>query len=116
VVRHELCGVIDEFAATNATVSRTSLPVRTSPHHITFVGLIVKDADAATYVADDGSPHPFTVSALGVCGLEGIVAKRSDSIYEPGRRSGLWSKFRINLGQEFVVGGYTPGRNGFDES
>jgi DNA ligase D-like protein (predicted ligase) len=47
-------------------------------------------------------------------GLEGVVAKRSDSLYEPGRRSGSWSKYRINLGQEFVIGGYTPGTNGFD--
>ena len=47
-------------------------------------------------------------------GLEGVVAKRLDSLYEPGRRSGTWRKFRINLGQEFVVGGYTPGGNGFD--
>ena len=47
-------------------------------------------------------------------GLEGIVAKRADSVYEPGKRSGLWSKYRINAGQEFVVGGYTPGSNGFD--
>jgi DNA ligase D-like protein (predicted ligase) len=46
-------------------------------------------------------------------GLEGIIAKRADSPYEPGRRSGLWSKYRVNLGQEFVVGGYTPG-NPFD--
>ncbi len=46
-------------------------------------------------------------------GLEGIVAKRADSPYEPGKRSGLWSKYRVNLGQEFVVGGYTPG-NPFD--
>ena len=46
--------------------------------------------------------------------LEGLIAKRSDSVYEPGKRSGLWSKYRINLGQEFVVGGYTPGTNGFD--
>ena len=45
--------------------------------------------------------------------LEGIVAKRADSPYEPGKRSGLWSKYRVNLGQEFVVGGYTPG-NPFD--
>ena len=42
-------------------------------------------------------------------GLEGTVAKRADSVYEPGKRSGHWSKYRINLGQEFVVGGYTPG-------
>ena len=47
-------------------------------------------------------------------GLEGVVAKRSDSLYEVGQRSGSWSKHRINLGQEFVVGGYTPGTNGFD--
>lgn len=47
-------------------------------------------------------------------GLEGVVAKLSDGPYEPGRRSGSWSKFRINLGQEFVIGGYTPGSNGFD--
>ena len=46
-------------------------------------------------------------------GLEGIIAKRSDSVYEPGKRSGMWSKYRINQGQEFVVGGYTPG-NPFD--
>ena len=47
-------------------------------------------------------------------GLEGVVAKRSDSVYQPGKRSGLWAKHRINLGQEFVIGGYTPGSNGFD--
>jgi ATP-dependent DNA ligase len=42
------------------------------------------------------------------------VAKRLDSLYEPGKRSGAWCKYRINLGQEFVVGGFTPGGNGFD--
>jgi bifunctional non-homologous end joining protein LigD len=47
-------------------------------------------------------------------GLEGVVAKRLDSLYEPGKRSGAWCKYRINLGQELVVGGYTPGGNGFD--
>lgn len=47
-------------------------------------------------------------------GLEGVIAKQSQSVYEPGMRSGLWSKLRLNLGQEFVIGGYTPGTNGFD--
>ncbi|HTF42856.1 MAG TPA: non-homologous end-joining DNA ligase [Terriglobales bacterium] len=47
-------------------------------------------------------------------GLEGVVAKRSDSVYEPGKRSALWSKYRVNAGQEFIVGGYTPGSSGFD--
>jgi bifunctional non-homologous end joining protein LigD len=41
--------------------------------------------------------------------LEGIIAKRKDSLYEPGKRSGAWLKYRINRGQEFVIGGYTPG-------
>ncbi len=47
-------------------------------------------------------------------GLEGVIAKRVDSVYQPGQRTGLWSKHRINLGQEFVIGGYTPGTHGFD--
>jgi ATP-dependent DNA ligase len=37
-------------------------------------------------------------------GLEGIIAKRTDSVYEPGRRSRLWVKRRVNLSQEFVIG------------
>jgi DNA ligase D-like protein (predicted ligase) len=47
-------------------------------------------------------------------GLEGVVAKRSDGVYQPGLRTGLWSKHRINLGQEFVVGGYVPSNLGLD--
>jgi bifunctional non-homologous end joining protein LigD len=47
-------------------------------------------------------------------GLEGIIAKRMDSVYEPGRRSGLWMKRRINLSQEFVIGGYVPSHLGVD--
>jgi len=41
-------------------------------------------------------------------GFEGIVAKRKTSFYEPGKRSGAWLKYRINKGQEFVIGGYVP--------
>jgi len=41
-------------------------------------------------------------------GLEGIVAKRVDSLYEPGQRSGAWQKMRLNQGQEFVIGWHTP--------
>lgn len=42
-------------------------------------------------------------------GFEGIVAKRKDSFYESGKRSGAWVKYRVNRGQELVIGGYTPG-------
>src|SRR5258708_1911440 len=56
--------------------------------------------------------------ALGLkvvgAGLEGVVAKRLDGLYEAGQRSGAWRKMRINRGQEFVIGGYTRGSNNFD--
>jgi DNA ligase D-like protein (predicted ligase) len=41
--------------------------------------------------------------------FEGIIAKRKDSRYQPGKRSRAWLKYKINCSQEFVVGGYTPG-------
>jgi DNA ligase D-like protein (predicted ligase) len=41
-------------------------------------------------------------------GFEGLLAKRRDSLYESGRRSGAWLKHRVNKGQEFVIGGYMP--------
>ncbi len=40
--------------------------------------------------------------------LEGIVAKRTDSPYEPGRRSRQWLKIKIVQAQELVIGGWTP--------
>ena len=46
-------------------------------------------------------------------GFEGIVAKRKNSVYEPGKQTGAWVKYRVNRGQEFVIGGYTP-ENPFD--
>jgi ATP-dependent DNA ligase len=46
--------------------------------------------------------------------LEGIVGKRADSIYEPGKRSGAWIKHRVDRGQELVIGGYFPGPHGID--
>ncbi|HYE30591.1 MAG TPA: non-homologous end-joining DNA ligase [Methylomirabilota bacterium] len=39
-------------------------------------------------------------------GFEGIIAKRNDSYYEPGDRSGCWVKFKTNQEQEFVIGGW----------
>jgi bifunctional non-homologous end joining protein LigD len=39
-------------------------------------------------------------------GLEGLVAKRLNSVYESGRRSGAWVKVKLTRAQEFVIGGY----------
>jgi DNA ligase D-like protein (predicted ligase) len=46
--------------------------------------------------------------------LEGIIGKRKDCVYQPGKRSGAWIKYRVNRGQEFVIGGYFPGPHGID--
>ena len=43
-------------------------------------------------------------------GFEGIVAKRADSRYEPGRHSHSWVKVKARNRDEFVIGGYTKGR------
>lgn len=54
------------------------------------------------------------IASVKAQGLEGLVAKKRDSIYEPGLRSGLWQKMRVNHGQELVIGGYTPSAKNFD--
>jgi bifunctional non-homologous end joining protein LigD len=43
-------------------------------------------------------------------GLEGIIAKRKTSIYQPGKRSADWLKIKARLQQEFVIGGFTEGK------
>ena len=54
------------------------------------------------------------IQSVKAQGLEGLVAKRRDSRYEPGLRSGAWQKMRVNRGQEFVIAGYTPSPKNFD--
>jgi DNA ligase D-like protein (predicted ligase) len=61
----------------------------------------------------DGSMKDL-IKAVKAQGFEGLVAKRRDSKYEPGLRSGAWRKMRVNQGQEFVIAGYTPSASNFD--
>ena len=49
------------------------------------------------------------LEAARVQGLEGVVAKRADSLFEPGRRSRSWRKVKVRHTQEFVVGGWVGG-------
>ena len=52
---------------------------------------------------------PAVLAASRAAGLEGIVAKKLDSVYEPGRRSRCWLKLKNLYRQEFVVGGWSEG-------
>jgi len=60
-----------------------------------------------------GTPAAIVEAARGL-GLEGVIAKRKDSLYEPGERSDSWQKLKLENQQEFVIGGYRPGSNGVD--
>ena len=60
-----------------------------------------------------GTPHQV-IEAVSRIGLEGVVAKRADSRYQSGERSGAWIKLKLDKQQEFVIGGYRPGPNGVD--
>jgi DNA ligase D-like protein (predicted ligase) len=61
----------------------------------------------------DASPSEL-LSAVRSKGLEGVVAKRHDSSYKPGDRSGAWVKVRANRSQQLVIGGYIPSLASFD--
>jgi bifunctional non-homologous end joining protein LigD len=49
------------------------------------------------------------LEASAAQGLEGLIAKRLDSRYEPGKRPGTWLKVKNTASQEFVIGGWEPG-------
>ena len=51
-----------------------------------------------------------TLAASEAAGLEGVVAKRLDGPYEPGRRSGSWIKLKNLRRAELAIGGWMPGR------
>ncbi|WP_084270021.1 non-homologous end-joining DNA ligase [Patulibacter minatonensis] len=52
------------------------------------------------------------LAATAEQGLEGVIAKRTDAVYRPGRRSEAWVKVKHEQRQEFVVGGWLPGKGG----
>ena len=52
--------------------------------------------------------------AVARLGLEGVIAKRRDSRYDAGLRSGAWVKRKLDRQQEFVIGGFRPGTHGID--
>jgi ATP-dependent DNA ligase len=71
-------------------------------------------AEPVRYASALDADLPVLIESVKAQGFEGLVAKRLNSVYEPGQRSGAWMKMRVNRGQEFVIGGYTRGSNTFD--
>ncbi len=71
--------------------------------------LELADANWQTPLFRPGEGETMLEAARGL-GLEGVVAKRLDSPYEPGRRSRAWRKVKLLARDEFVVGGWLPGR------
>jgi len=59
------------------------------------------------YVEDEGKAL-FNLTRTK--GMEGIVAKRKNGLYRPGKRSPDWLKIKSRPQQEFVVGGFTEGK------
>jgi bifunctional non-homologous end joining protein LigD len=54
------------------------------------------------------------IEVVSRLGLEGVIAKRRDSRYDAGQRSGAWVKLKLDQQQEFVIGGFRPGSYGVD--
>jgi ATP-dependent DNA ligase len=76
--------------------------------------ILPKLSEPIKYSAVLDSELADLVQSVKRLGLEGLIAKRKDSRYEPGQRSGVWRKMRVNKVQEFVIGGYTPSPTNFD--
>jgi bifunctional non-homologous end joining protein LigD len=89
----------EPFAKRRALLERHVLPALTEP---------------VRYTGELTASLVDLIASVKAHGLEGLVAKRRDSRYEAGQRSGAWQKMRVNRGQEFVIGGYTIGTNTFD--
>ena len=49
-------------------------------------------------------------------GLEGVVAKRRNGRYLPGRRSDTWIKVKLTRTQEVVIGGWAPGKGSREDT
>jgi bifunctional non-homologous end joining protein LigD len=76
--------------------------------------VLPKVSEPVRYLGELDAGLPDLIASVREQRLEGLVAKRRDSRYESGLRTGAWQKMRINQGQEFVIGGYTIGGRSFD--
>jgi bifunctional non-homologous end joining protein LigD len=64
--------------------------------------------DPIRYSGEIGGDAQRLLGEVQRRGLEGLIGKLRDSVYEAGRRSGAWIKLKCVNEQEFVIGGFTP--------
>jgi bifunctional non-homologous end joining protein LigD len=69
--------------------------------------LLGNNSGLIRYSASLGDDAASLLKLAKKTGLEGLVCKRKDSLYEAGERSGAWMKLKLHKEQEFVIGGYT---------
>jgi DNA ligase D-like protein (predicted ligase) len=103
--------VFDVMVLRGRNVMRDPLSVR---RRLLETKVLPQLSDPVRYLGPLEVPLSVLVQSAKAQGFEGLVAKRIDSPYEPGLRTGAWQKMRVNRGQEFVIGGYTIGGNPFD--
>jgi bifunctional non-homologous end joining protein LigD len=92
----------------------TAQPYTERRRRLEALGLVTKTTEHWTLSPRFAGPGSDVLNASKAQGLEGVVAKRLDSVYLPGKRSPSWTKVKNILAQEVIVGGWTPGAGNRD--
>jgi bifunctional non-homologous end joining protein LigD len=69
--------------------------------------LLAKPPDCVRYSESLEGDVEILLEQARRLGLEGLIGKRKDSLYESGQRTGSWIKLKISHEQEFVIGGFS---------
>jgi bifunctional non-homologous end joining protein LigD len=83
------------------------LPYRHRRDLLAGLGIVDEVVRVAPHIVDVDGHDVLTAAATA--GLEGVIAKRLASTYQPGRRSPDWIKVALVRTQEVVIIGYKPG-------
>jgi bifunctional non-homologous end joining protein LigD len=70
--------------------------------------LIAQMQDTVRFSGNIQADHPAVLDQMRNRGLEGVIAKKKNSRYQPGKRTGAWIKYKWSSEHKFVIGGYTP--------
>jgi bifunctional non-homologous end joining protein LigD len=75
--------------------------------------LAATGSPALRYSAELTGRPAAVIRTVAAAGLEGVIAKKRESVYRAGTRVTTWLKLKLNKGQEFVIGGYKPDAGSF---